>query len=694
MEPSREYNPLSSWSMSFSENTTTSQVTGKRKDPEVSEDGKTQPEAPKTSSHDMLAKTRAFFIEFENKRRKAEKLRTAVAQTGSLNDLIHATSSIPRVAPSSTLNPRQLHHHEAQVLLTEDNNLIAALKANADGDSIRELLASGSKIAKRDQDGRNAFHHAAMKGDEEICKILLDQVAQFDANSILSCFGRLALNTQDALGHTPLTYAFKHSVQQAFAFIAAGANFTNADGASSIDLDEFCDLLHVYEGYHRLQERQPYGQQHIAALLTKIFENILHYPHAYSPAHIHAAKMWTGFAGTSEECLQALFKDVVVACANEDMHIPQLFVEILKVQSDYFRGLLNGSFRESTRPDELSLKSMDSHNFRIILRMLFAVSDQEKDFDNFLELIENIKFLGINKLTAEAAKLLSYKCRQIFCEDESSRTEAFAQIAHILDFAKAFELPAVQEAALFYIQRKSNCGEINDYFSKSHEDFEQFHRVIEAMRHVPIENLDLVRGYLTDAVIEELSHISSLTRLTFSKCAFLLSDEAIQKLIDGRLLPNLRILSFSDSEGDLEGLKKLQEAKKFNLQTKEQGKTFYTHMTQAFSEDFTVFQKSVERNKNDPIPELDFADGKLESRGLQEISKIASLERLTFKGCRVKLNDRTLKRLKDGILLPNLKSIHFLDCHISPSMKAKLSIERLSISFSQPTKKSPGKALY
>lgn len=693
MEPSREYNPYPSWSTSFSENAATSQVTGKRKDPEVSDNDRAeaQPEAPKTSSNDILAKTRAFFTEFENKRRKTEKLRTAVDQTASLNDLIHATSGIPRVAPSLTLNPRYLHHPGAQVRLIEENNLIAALKAGAAGDNIRELLASGNKIAKQDQDGRNAFHHAAMKGDEEICRILLDHVAQFDESSIFSCFGRLALNTQDALGRTPLTYAFKHSTQLAFAFLAAGANFTNAEG--SIDLNEFSDLLHVYENYHRLQERQPCEQKQIANLLTKIFENILHHPHSYSPAHIYAAKIWTDFAGTPEECLQALFKDVVVACADEDMHIPQVFVEILKVQSDYFRGLLNGSFRESTHPDELSLKSMDTHNFRIILRMLFAVSDQEKDFDNFLELIENIKFLGINKLTTEAAQLLSYKCRQIFFEDEFNRTEAFAQIAHILDFAKAFELPAVQEAALFYIQRKSNCGEINDYFSKSHEDFAQFHRVIETMRHVPIENLDLVRGHLTDAVIEELSQINSLTRLTFSKCAFHLSDETIQKLIDGRLLPNLRVLYFSDSEGDLEGLKKLQEAKKFNLQTKEQGKYFYTYMTQAFSEDFTDFQKSVERNKNDLIPELDFADGHLKSREFEEISKIVSLERLTFKGCRVKLNDRTLKRLKDGILLPNLKSIHFLDCRISSSMKAKLSIERLSISFSQPTKKSPSKAI-
>jgi len=665
MEPSKEYSlaSTSSWSISSSESPSSSQVIGKRKTPELPDD---QSEVLEKSNEKIFKKVREFFNQYKNTQRRSS------AQASS--EFVNA-----RFVENPTVNPRHLHFLNVRANAypqSENNELIEMIKSGRESFRIPELLPRN--ITKQDQDGRNAFHHAALRGDAEICRILLEHVSLFTVRSIFSCFVRRALNTKDALGYTPLGYAFKHSPQLAFNFITVGAKIANEDGSVNIDLREFKDILDLYDFYC---QRQHCEEQHIASMMTHIFENILTQS-VPSPAHLCAAKIWMNFKGTPEESLKNLFQRVVVVCVDREVYIPQLYIEVLKEQSDYFKGLLNGGFKEFASPNKLPLSSMDAQNFEIILRMIFSIEDQEKDLGNIFELIKNIKFLGIKHLNEKITYLLTYKCQQIFTEDGLDRSEAFVQIAQILDFANTFELNRVREAALLYIQKKYNCSDINLYFSKSHENFDQFRKVIEVMCQVPIESLDLFRGYLTDATIIELSKINSILQLTFTGCVFLLSDDVIQKLLNGELLPNLRALSFLNSSGDLEGLKKLQRGRKFNLQTKETGSIFYPEMYEYFSKNFENFKKSVEKSKQDPIPQLDFSNGRLTNKKLSEISKIVSLENLTFKNCRVNLSEKMIEKLGNGTLLPNLKNLYFIDCRLKPSMKVKFEeASQVSVKF-------------
>ena len=104
----------------------------------------------------------------------------SVSQIAVLNlpiDLTHVSNPEPFKEPSSTRTQRRTRHRVKWSSRGRIHNAIA----NGNGFVVRSLLSIGVAIEELDSHGRTPLIHATLKGQESICKLLLEKGASVEA---------------------------------------------------------------------------------------------------------------------------------------------------------------------------------------------------------------------------------------------------------------------------------------------------------------------------------------------------------------------------------------------------------------------------------------------------------------------------------------------------------------------------------
>lgn len=534
-----------------------------------------------------------------------------------------------------------------------------------------ELLMDELLQFEKADNGRNIFHVAAINNDVRACKSFLgclENPTTFFHERRLK-----ALNKPDVHGLRPLEYAMKSSDQLAALYISIGADTYKG---RNVELNK--NILAICRNYIQLSKQE---KKQTRETLIEILESIAKAPEKYSPGHAGMANAWMKLSGDPKNAAKTLFANYTFSCTDGPFVIPKIIVEALREKSPYFRGLLEGNFKENVHPDSISLSCMKVQNFEMIIKLLFAEDNCFREFDNALEIISIIDYLQLRELIKGSCSFLKMACEEYFSSDELTKPEAFANIAEIHRFADALQLDQIKAVILEFIEKRSNCSLLNKHFK---EDFSRFQSSIELMREVPIRNLDFSGGYLTDNVLEELNKIPTLSELNFVDCEIQLSNSAIEKLRTGELLPNLKIFSFVSLQ-HLEIFDQLMSIQRFRFQVGDHLNLSMVKINFKHGHTEALIHSLARYLDHPALTHLDFDEGLLTTRKFRAICKIKALKNLTFYGTSVKLDSSFLNLLRLQEIPNGLNKLEFIDCFISAQTLRELKkIEHFKIIITNP----------